>query len=276
MLWIQYRARHEVDLWSIRDIVNNIGELISPYPVTALDEGPFGVGPVVCDMFDSSSSSGTSNERPSLSPRIPNSISEPHGEHIYPATRSLRSANNTANNSKRRTSYGNGGHERRGTKRSKRHHSGNRADEDSMEGQEDPDDDAEEGEYPEDTPPMRRQRKEILRNDRFTGTATLCLGNSLFQELSISLGLRINPLRVGSGFADCQIILDPIIVRASTLFSDDETNSNKFSSLDHLYVTEQANILVGAHNGVCHPPVSVHPLQQHFTERRSCSHTESV
>ena len=269
MLWIQYEATQEVDSLFIRDVVRTVGEYISPHPVAALDEGQFGVGAIVCDILDSSSSSDTSNDRLHPSPRISqDSLNEIHNAPWkYATTRQPRGANSGTSNSKGGATHRNRSHVHRGNKRSRVSPDGKSAEDDSMEGQDDDNDGEEEG---EETPPPKRPRKEGFKNDRFTGTAILCVGNSLFQELSISFGLRIKP-RIGSGFADCQIILDPITVRASTLFSDDDKSIGNSSIDDHFYVTEQANIRVGAHKGVCDPPVYVHPLQQHFAERRSVS-----
>ena len=119
------------------------------------------------------------------------------------------------------------------------------------------------------THPPKSIAKTTKKNTRFSGTVTLCVNSSLKQELSLLFGLRIQPSQ-GSSFADCRITLDPITVRASTLFSDDDDDiSNAISN--HFYITEQVKILIGACDGACDAPVAVHPLHQHFAERRTIS-----
>lgn len=118
--------------------MNNIDELISSYLVIVLDESPFDVRSIMCDMLDSLSSNDISNDRSSLSPRIPTSISESHDEHIYPTTYNLRNTNNTANNSKYHTNYKNDDYEHQDIKWNKLRHNENRIDEDSMKNQENP------------------------------------------------------------------------------------------------------------------------------------------
>lgn len=42
MLWIQYEAESEIEELDVKNVLKNIGELISPYPVAAFDKSNFG------------------------------------------------------------------------------------------------------------------------------------------------------------------------------------------------------------------------------------------
>jgi len=110
----------------------------------------------------------------------------------------------------------------------------------------------------------------LKNNSRFTGTTTLSIRGSLRQELTTSIGLCIHP-SIESRFADCQIILDLVVVRTSSLYSDGDESFPETGPPNHFYITEEATIIIGACGGYCDPPVSLHPLPQHFTKRHTTS-----
>src|SRR5271154_3159940 len=110
----------------------------------------------------------------------------------------------------------------------------------------------------------------LKNNSRFTGTTTLSIRGSLRQELTTSIGLCIHP-SIESRFADCQIILDLVVVRTSSLYSDGNESFPETGPPNHFYITEEATIIIGACGGYCDPPVSLHPLPQHFAERHTTS-----
>jgi hypothetical protein len=129
--------------------------------------------------------------------------------------------------------------------------------------------------YAQKDPPSPKPNdiKRARRNARFTGTVTLCVNESLKQNLTVLFGLRISP-SLGDDFADCRVVVDPITVRASTLFSDDDDDDDEMqdpASGNHFYTTEGVCVMVGPSLGACDAPVSVHPLPHHFAERRTIS-----
>lgn len=60
MLWIQYEATRNIAFEFIHEVVLDIANLISPYPVAAFDQGEFGLGLIVCEG-DDNESTGTSS-----------------------------------------------------------------------------------------------------------------------------------------------------------------------------------------------------------------------
>src|ERR1700737_3296307 len=44
MLWIDYEATTKLDFLFVRQTVENIARLVAPYPVAAIDHGPYGLG----------------------------------------------------------------------------------------------------------------------------------------------------------------------------------------------------------------------------------------
>lgn len=287
MFWVQYEAKQNLNPQHLEGSIGRIAELIAPYPVAAFDAGRFGIGLLVSDPefseddsrpspgYDPSGESFTYlpgsvihaeadsqntsiNERGKGRDNVP--ATTPLG-HVYGGTTDGTFPNtglNTGGNQLDSYAEGNGnGNNGTGVNRS------------SNEGQNKNEDkeDPQKGHLDSHPKPDNTSKP---KNDRFTGTAVLCVGASLKQELTISFGLRISP-SLGSGFADCLVTLNPVIVRSSTLFRDDETIPLDAASSNHFYVTEQASITLGAYQGYCEPPVSVHPLQQHFAERQTTS-----
>jgi hypothetical protein len=89
----------------------------------------------------------------------------------------------------------------------------------------------------------------------------------------LSFGLSIEP-SVGAGFADCKLILNPIVVRASASFNggdDDGVEPLQDNPKSHFYVTECAAITIGPSEGRCDPAAYVYPLEQYFAERKTVS-----
>jgi hypothetical protein len=88
----------------------------------------------------------------------------------------------------------------------------------------------------------------------------------------LSFGLSIEP-SIGYGFADCKLVLNPIVVRASASFNDDDDGfeAPHDDPKNHFYVTEHAAITIGPSQGRCDPAAYVHPLEQYFAERKTVS-----
>src|SRR5271154_6601795 len=153
---------------------------------------------------------------------------------------------------------GNTDNQNRGQKRS----NGNNSNDD--------DDDSGNNSEDENPRPPKRPKISLKNNGRFTGTTTLSIRGSLRQELTTLIGLCIHP-SIESRFADCQIILDLVVVRTSSLYSDGDESFPETGPPNHFYITEEATIIIGACGGYCDPPVSLHPLPQHFTKRHTTS-----
>lgn len=108
------------------------------------------------------------------------------------------------------------------------------------------------------------------RNDRFSGQVTLYIGDTLKQELTILFGVRIRP-SVSCAFADCQIVLDPVTVTASTVFTDNEDTTLDALLINYFYITQDVRIIIALSQGMCDVPTFIHPLRRHFAERRIVS-----
>jgi hypothetical protein len=123
-----------------------------------------------------------------------------------------------------------------------------------------------------DTPtPNPKRRKGSRKNGQFKGTVTLHVNESLKQNLTIAFGIRICP-SLRHKFVDCRVILDPITVLASALFSDDDKEGLQDPTLlNYFYTTERVSIIVGNTQVSSLPPAFIHPLRQHFAERRTVS-----
>ena len=59
MLWIEYRASVKVEISSIKDVLETLAQIITPYPVCAYDKGEHGLGLVVHDgVYDDDDDNG--------------------------------------------------------------------------------------------------------------------------------------------------------------------------------------------------------------------------
>jgi hypothetical protein len=239
MLWIEYEATEQIDIRKLEDILAGIASYIDPFPVAAFDRGKFGIGLVlsaICsetesnddrsvseiEIAQSRSSPGSSHvswevesDRPPL-PSTPSSKSAQlsdgeNGESIDATERTPMNDAGSDDISTKASSFSNTkvrsiSHTRTSTRRTELRR-GDDEDENSDADVDHPisDDSA--------SPPVRK------RNDRFSGTVTLQLSDTLKQELTISMGLHIRPV-LGEDFADCKITLNPVQVMASSIFSD--------------------------------------------------------
>ena len=309
MLWVQYEASDRVDASIVMNAVRKLAMYVTPYPVAAFDNGPFGIGLIAHDSFCSNSNSPASSicldEVTLLTPTAGN-VQEPmtdtqsssgaifsviveHRSNGGPGDTSGPDSVDVSSSTKFPSSLpvegrcgeytdNDGDHTERNSdsadsdgkcidqgdgRQDQQWNGGSWAG-----GNQGPDDE----ENDENEPPPPKHRKLVKRqiNQRFTGTVLLRINKSLKQELTISFGLHICPT-IGRGFADCQVILDPTIIRASASFTDEDEVSQATSSAQHFYVTEEVLFTIGPSPGRCDPPVSVHPFAQHFAQRRTAS-----
>lgn len=257
MLWVQYEANQTVDPLVIKDRVSSIAKHVAPYHVVAFDYGPFGVGLFVSEDFDSGSDSDISDV--SMDSYQWADISNSNGK--GPTGVEIMTLNDGSQSNTQNFNGDNGTHQSQ-TNDPTQHNDKNRenAKRDPKDSNGDKHDDQNHG------PPSPTNPKNPIteENNRFTGTATLDAEDSLKQTITISFGLSVRPL-VGRDYADCKIKLDPVTIRTSKLYSHSRSTS------EYLFVTEQANLLVGVCGGECDPPVSIHPLEQHFAGPRTVS-----
>jgi hypothetical protein len=273
MLWIQYESTRRVRPDDIGSIARTIAGYVMPYGVTIFDRGDFGVGLVVAKATSDSDSwdletDSDSGSHPGWIATYPNSFSTfDLGTNLDGGRTVSGSDGQFAGGS---SDTGNNGRDGAETAP----HAGRGNDgrsQNTNDGDQENDGDRENREDPSSVPETPIENQKF--NDRFAGTLTLRVGNNLCQELTTSFGLKIYPTG-GSNFADCKISLDPVIVRASTLFKRKEEGGNPMvreESLEHFYVTEKVRLILGTLGGSCYPPDKVHPLLQHFTERRIIS-----
>ena len=293
MLWIQYEATEQIQVTKVQKIVEGIAKYIEPYPVAAFDRGKFGVGLVVSAISTRvsdygsnddhaeleiaqrrSSSSGScqvswdsGSDRPPLSSTPSSKSVELSGEDR--GTAAENSISSTPSNDAgldEATANGSTSDFSGSGVSSVSHTGGSGRPEAKRAADDDENNDADSYHPNEDEatqPPVRK------RNDRFSGTVTLQLSDTLKQELTISMGLQIRPI-LGEDFTDCKITLNPVQVMASSLYCEDE-DDDLDSATSHYYVSEKVRILIRACEGYCEPPDSLHPLVHHFQEQVATS-----
>ena len=292
MLWIEYEATKSMEAIEVKEVLTEMTKHIQPFSIAAFDRGKFGVGLVLnhvsevdpnnnlspSNNTDMNSSPGSfvsswdvGSDRPALSSqgstgsgqlsRVDETGHISDGQNFAPSQDTGNESLKKRSSSSLKRTAQDGGPIRNSRKR-KLHSS--ESEDDGEDGDKDPKDPA---------PPNSFQRSARSRNDRFSGTVTLQMSDTLKQELTVSVGLRIRPIP-GIDFADCKITLNPVHVMASSLYSEHDDDDLE-TAASHFYVTEKVRILLRACNGFCEAPNSVHPLPHHFQEHIIKSVTSS-
>jgi hypothetical protein len=290
MLWIEYDSTPSCDIAVLRNILERVAKIVTPFPVAAYDVQEDGIGVLVHDGFypgyDDDSSATSSSLSRDISPSgwvdvgpdvglIPLEMAAMEGVvsttpagNVTVNTSTVdddgdTGYSNTSNNDSRdgtSSSVPGNGNTTGGGGQSRNSQTGEggfgaRNGEDEGE-----DDDTSRPKPPAD-PPVASELD--LPSGTFTGRTNLCFGSSGTQELSISFDLQINP-SCQPGKVNCAISLSKLVVRASdqdTISTIPETGR---------YVTDRVAITIGP-SGRCDPPHAVSPLVPWFAERQTMS-----
>src|SRR5277367_699616 len=290
MLWIEYDSISPSDLPAVKNVLESIATIISPFPVAAYDTQEFGIGLLVHDGFypgyDDESSSTSSNLSSNISPSswvevnpeidlIPLEIEMEDLVFTSPAgnvTANTSAADNDVDNNHNNPSNNdsrdgtnidapgngniNGGGGLSGNPRTGGGGFG------AGNGEEEDEDDHESPT----TPPadLSVVSELYLPSNTFTGRTRLNFGSSCMQELSVSFDLRITPSHK-DGKINCAILIDDFVVRAS------ERNSGITTvQMNARYVTDRITLTIRP-SGPYRPPVNVFPLLPYFTEKQTIS-----
>jgi hypothetical protein len=298
MFWVQYEASQSTDPATMRNIMEAIANIISPFPLAFADVGPFGKGVMVCDPANSNPGSdeeldtGTSGifcvsqglrastslsgsspevEDSTLSSEDKGGSRENHQRRVDPRTQQrelfgrhtgIRTC--TVNEGTEQNSYVEmqnlvaGGGG--GGQNSAGRSSDNGFPNQSHEDQRDGDDDVMRGVRG----PSPTQTDEI--NNIFSGTVTL-RNQSLNQDLKILVGLRVEP-SIRRTFADCRVIIDLLSVVAAPVFSDiDNEESFEIAASDYFYILDEVSATLGSRGGTCETPFKISPSDQFFVNK---------
>ena len=296
MLWIEHDSISPCDVSTVKDVLENIARLITPFPVAAYDTQKPGLGLLVHDGFypgydDSESESATSSiVSGEISPwsmvdafaeitparlDMPTSADDVIGDVVSSSSDWARESanamggvhvdndqgNERADGSSRGADMGTGNSGSIGDLQGPRNFQSING---RYEGGNDDDDDEEDDASPP-TPPADPPLGSDLciPSGTFTGRTKLDFGSSRAQDLSVSFDLQIQPSHQ-RGKINCAISIDNLVVRASP----PETVTAAPKSVR--YITDRVAITVGP-SGRCYPPTEVTPQDRDFVERQTTS-----
>lgn len=306
MLWIEYRSSTKLELSYIKDVLECIAQIITPYPICAYDNGEYGFGLVVHGgiyesgngISDSASAghnpipmdgielSSEISQNPGAIPGSRDDFATGEGIEIEPGEiPTVQNEDNTGNanhtndrdegsdnqDSRSKNDQNQKTENRKDDQHNSKGNSGGNGGQKGNNRNEDNDNHRNNGDEIEvsDLDPPKPQQWPKFGN--FAATTNLYIQDSLQQELDISFDLRIEP-KHEPGLVECAIQVDNCIIQASCMFTEPHVDDigTLPRTLPPHYITERTSITFSP-TGKAKVPKNCSPLPVDFTGKRTDS-----